>query len=173
MRFAYRAQCAALCCADAGRTSALTHSMRPQQDTTGICGFLVAAAGAITSGCHRIKLSPRTQIQQKGCMFLLPSAWRWTLDRASKPTETWHETLGSCALVFSAFSRTTNQVALTTAFLKTEAPGLFMRLWNPLDAPSLLASPTWRQHLRHTLPCVVGELGAVYLLTGFYLNLRP
>ena len=88
--------------------------------------------------------------------------------RVPNPTETCYETLGFCVLVFSAFSRTTNQVALKTSFLKTEAPDLFMRLWNPLNAPSFLASLTWRQHLRHTLPCVVGELGAVYLLTGFY-----
>ena len=94
------------------------------------------------------------------------------LERASKPIETWYETLGFCALVFSAFSCTTNQVALTTAFLKTATPGRFMRLWNLLNAPSFLASLTWQQHLRHTLPCVVTELGVIYLLTGLYLKVE-
>ena len=42
-----------------------------------------------------------------------------------------------------------------------------MRLWNPLNAPIFLASLTWRQHLRHTSPCVLGELGLIYLFTGY------
>ena len=74
--------------------------------------------------------------------------------------------------MFSAFSHTTYQVTLTTAFLKTETPDLSMRLWNPLNAPSFLANLNWRQHLTHTLPCVVTCLGVVYLLTGFYLKVE-
>ena len=93
------------------------------------------------------------------------------LDRASKPTERWEATLYSYALVFTAFSRASDQVSPATAFLEIVAP---MRLWNPLNAPSSLASLTWRQrqHLRHTLPCVVSCLGVIYLFTGFYLKVE-
>ena len=47
-----------------------------------------------------------------------------------------------------------------------------MGLWNPLNAPAYLASLTWRQHLRTTIPLCIWELFCIYLGTGYYIKIE-
>ena len=47
-----------------------------------------------------------------------------------------------------------------------------MCLWNPFNAPAFLASLTWQQHLKHTLPFCVGELVLIYLVSGCYIKVE-
>ena len=65
-----------------------------------------------------------------------------------------------------------SQLSSQLPFSRMKYYSLSMCVWNPLNAPGFLASLTWQQHLRHTLPFVLGELAFIYLATGFYIKVE-
>ena len=90
------------------------------------------------------------------------------LGMASKPTES----LSFCALVFSAFYARPSKLLSQLPFSSLNSLVLSVRLWSTLNTPAFLASLTWQQQSRHTLPFCIGELVLIYLVSGYYTKVE-